>query len=235
MTGGPGSARKRGVRHGGSGNPSIGVQHIMVSRNPPVPNGYHSVTAYVRVRGADAAITFYKKAFGAREKFRLMMPGNRIGHAELDIGGSIVMLSEEFPEYDAIGPATIGGTSVALMIYVNNTDLVIARAVAAGARLRMPAQDMFYGDRSGQIEDPFGHVWMINEHKQTVSPKQMQRRLDRMVAESAPAPALPLPLPPPATVPAPVVRAPAPDAKAAAKPRRKRAARTNRGSREQGA
>ena len=181
----------------------------MPVRKSPVPKGYHAVTAYVRVRGADAAIAFYKKAFGAKEKFRLMLPGNRVGHAELDISGSIVMLSEEFPEYDAISPATLDGTSVALVIYVHNTDVILARAVAAGATLKMPAQDMFYGDRSGQIIDPFGHHWMINQHQAVVSPREMQRRLDQMVAASPP---------------------PSPKSKAAAKPKRRRPSKVSEGA-----
>jgi PhnB protein len=149
----------------------------MPAKTSPTPKGYHTITPYLRVRGAAKALEFYKAAFDAKELFRLDM-GRKIGHAEIDIAGSRLMLSEEFPEYNAIGPKTLKGTTIALALYVADADAAMAKAVAAGAKVRMPAQDMFYGDRSGQIEDPFGHVWSIQQRMEEVSAKEMQERLD---------------------------------------------------------
>jgi PhnB protein len=153
------------------------------------PKGYGDAMAYLRVGDAAEAIAFYTTAFGATERFRLMM-GDRIGHAELMFGETCVMLSGEFPEMGIVGPKALGGTSVSMLLYVADVDAVIARAVAAGAVLKRPATDEFYGDRAGQIEDPFGHVWMIQTHIEDVSPKKMQKRLDAMMAgpESLPQP-----------------------------------------------
>ena len=150
-----------------------------------VPTGYHSVTPYLRVKGAAAAIEFYKTAFGAKERYRLPM-GDRIGHAEIDINGSTVMLADEFPELNAIGPATLKGTTVTLSLYVADARAIFAKAIAAGAKERRPLTDEFYGDRSGQIEDPFGHVWMIQQRIEDVPPKEMQKRLDKMMAGGDP-------------------------------------------------
>jgi PhnB protein len=148
------------------------------------PKGYSEATAYLRVHDAVAAIDFYEKAFDAKERFRLMM-GDRVGHADLAFGETCVMLSSEFPEMGVVGPKSLGGTSVSMMLYVADVDAVIARAVAAGAVLKRPATDEFYGDRAGQVEDPFGHVWMIQTHIEDVSPKKMQKRLDEMMAGAA--------------------------------------------------
>ena len=147
----------------------------------PIPKGYAAVNPYLRVKGAADAIAFYKKAFGAKERFRLPM-GDRLGHAEIDIGGTTVMLSDEFPDHGAVGPATLKGTSVVLSLYVADADATFKKAVAAGAKVRRPLTDEFYGDRTGQIEDPFGHVWMIAQRIEEVSPKEMQKRLDAMMA-----------------------------------------------------
>ena len=147
----------------------------------PVPKGYSAVMPYLRIKGAADAIAFYTKAFGAKERFRLVM-GDRIGHAEIDIGGAAVMLSDEFPEMQVLGPRSLGGTSIGLLVYVSDVDKAVAKAVATGGTVRRPAKDEFYGDRTAQIEDPFGHVWFIQQRIEDVSPKEMQKRLDAMMA-----------------------------------------------------
>jgi uncharacterized glyoxalase superfamily protein PhnB len=141
----------------------------------------HEVFAYLRLRDGAAAIDFYTRAFGAREKFRLTEPGGRLGHAELELGGTTIMLSDEFPEFGIRGPASIGGTSFTLHLHVDDADAAIARAVAAGATLVRPATDQFYGERSGTVRDPFGHEWGIGHEIEQVTPAEMQRRYDRMM------------------------------------------------------
>jgi uncharacterized glyoxalase superfamily protein PhnB len=136
----------------------------------------HELFAYLCVPNAAAAIDFYTKAFGAREKFRLTEPGGRIGHCELDFGGTILMLSDEYPEYGIRGPQPGAGTSVTIHVHVENADAVIERSVAAGAMLEMAPKDHFYGERSGSIRDPFGHRWTIGHHIEDVSEAEMQRR-----------------------------------------------------------
>ncbi len=160
----------------------------MPAKKSNVPAGYQAVMPYLRVKGAADAVAFYKKAFGAKERFRLTM-GNRLGHAELDINGCVVMLSDEFPEMKVLGPKSLKGTTFAMAIMVKDCDAAIKKAVAAGAKLTRPPTDEFYGDRSGQIEDPFGHVWMLQQHIEDVSPKEMQKRLDAMMAQTESAPA----------------------------------------------
>jgi len=142
----------------------------------PIPDGYHTATPYLVINGAAAAIEFYKKAFGATEMFRMEMPGGKIGHAEITIGDSRVMLADEFPEMDARGPQSFGGTPVSLMLYVEDVDTVFNRAIASGAKEKEPVQDKFYGDRNGKLEDPFGHVWMIATHKEDLSPEEVRTR-----------------------------------------------------------
>ena len=148
------------------------VQHI--------PEGYHSVTPYLVVDGAAEAIDFYTKAFGATELMRMPAPGGKIGHAEIRIGDSQVMLADEHPEQGHRGPKSIGGTPVSLMIYIENVDEVFAAATAAGATVLRPVENQFYGDRSGMITDPFGHTWTIATHVEDVSPEEMQRRMEAM-------------------------------------------------------
>jgi PhnB protein len=143
----------------------------------PIPDGYHSVTPYLIVKGAAEAIDFYGKAFGAEERFRMPMGDGRVGHAEIRIGDSVVMLADEFPEMDAKGPLALGGTPVGLCLYVTDSDAVYGRAVAAGAKVVRPIQDQFYGDRSGTVLDPFGHKWTITTHKEDVTPEEMERRM----------------------------------------------------------
>lgn len=145
-----------------------------------IPDGYHSLTAYISVRGAAGAIAFYREAFGATELYRLDMPDGRVGHAELQIGNSRLMLADEMPEMaDAItrSPRALGGTTFGMNLYVEDSDALFARAVAAGAKVLRPVQTQFYGDRSGTVEDPFGHVWTVSTHVEDVSPEEMERRM----------------------------------------------------------
>ena len=150
----------------------------------PTPEGYNAVMPYLRVKGAAEAVEFYKKAFGAKKRMLLKM-GDRVGHAEVEIGGSVIMLSDEFPEMGVVGPKTLKGTSVTIALYSADVDKTMAKAVAAGAKVTRPATDEFYGERSGQVEDPFGHVWMIQTRIEEVSPREMQKRLNKMAAEQA--------------------------------------------------
>jgi PhnB protein len=140
----------------------------------PIPEGYHAITPYLIIDGAAQAIDFYKKAFGATELFRMPDPtGKRIGHAELKIGDSQIMLADENANMGFRNPKAYGGTPVSLLLYVNDVDATIPRAVAAGAKVLKPIQDQFYGDRSGTIHDPFGHVWTVATHIKDVSPEEM--------------------------------------------------------------
>jgi PhnB protein len=140
------------------------------------PDGYHSVTPYLIVRGGARAIDFYTKAFGAQELFRMETPGGGIGHAEIQIGDSRVMLADEHPEVGAKSPDSIGASAVHLMIYVDDCDAVFNRAIAAGAKETRPLRDEFYGDRAGNLVDPFGHFWTIATHKEDVPPEELERR-----------------------------------------------------------
>jgi PhnB protein len=149
----------------------------------PIPDGYHSLTPYLVVKGAGDAIDFYKKAFGATERMRLQSPDGKVGHAELDIGDSVFMLADEHPEMGAVGPETVGGTPVSLMIYCENVDQVFKRAIEAGAVELRPLKDQFYGDRSGSLRDPYGHHWTIATHVEDVSPEQIAERLAAMEQE----------------------------------------------------
>ncbi|HLQ46348.1 MAG TPA: VOC family protein [Planctomycetaceae bacterium] len=146
----------------------------------PIPDGYHTVTPYLIVKGAADAIEFYKRVFGATEFMRVPGPGGCVAHAEIKIGDSIIMLADEFPQMDALSPKTIGGTPVGLMLYVANVDEVFARAIAAGAKELRPLQNQFYGDRSGTVADPFGHKWTIGTHVEDVTPEEIQRRMAAM-------------------------------------------------------
>ena len=148
----------------------------------PVPTGYHTVTPYLIVKDAARAIAFYQKAFGATERMRLSAPDGKIGHAEVQIGDSTVMLADEFPEMGARSPEAFGGSAVSLLLYVENVDAVAARALAAGAKELRPVKDQFYGDRSGTFADPFGHVWSIATHTEEVSPEDVNRRFEASMA-----------------------------------------------------
>ncbi len=151
----------------------------------PIPNGYHTVTPYLIVKGAAKALDFYVKAFGAKELFRFPMPDGRLGHAEIKIGDSHIMLADEFPDMGARGPETLGGSPVGLCLYVEDVDAVAEQAIAAGAKVVRPVKDQFYGDRSGTFTDPFGHQWTIATHKEDVSPEEMQRRSAAAIKEHA--------------------------------------------------
>jgi PhnB protein len=142
----------------------------------PIPDGYHSVTPYLIVDGAAKAIDFYKQAFSATELMRMQQPDGRIGHAEVRIGNSAVMLADAFPEMGAKSPKALGGSSVHLLIYVLDVDKVFARALAAGGKQVKPLQNQFYGDRSGTLSDPFGHQWTVATHVEDVTPEEMKRR-----------------------------------------------------------
>jgi PhnB protein len=147
-----------------------------------LPEGMQTVSTYLTVKGAAGAIEFYRAAFGAEELFRLAEPGGKVGHAELRIGNSTVMLSDEYPDFGALSPATVGGSPVKLHLYVEDVDAVVASAVAAGATLVRPVKDQFYGDRAGMIADPYGHSWHVATPKEQVSPAEMQRRWDKALA-----------------------------------------------------
>ncbi len=143
----------------------------------PIPPGYHTVTPYLIVKNAASAIEFYKKAFGATELMRFAGPDGKIGHAEIKIGNSPIMLADEHPEMDARSPQSLGGSPVGILLYVEDVDALANRAIAAGAQVLRPVTDQFYGDRSGTFSDPFGHKWTIATHKEDVSHEEMQKRL----------------------------------------------------------
>jgi PhnB protein len=142
----------------------------------PIPAGYHTVTPYLICKGAAKAIDFYKKAFGAEEIMRFEM-GGKVGHAEIKIGDSMVMLADEHPEMGYKSPLAYGGTPAGLALYVDDVDAWAKQAIAAGAKLTRPVQDQFYGDRSGTFTDPFGHVWTISTHKEDLSLEEMKKRM----------------------------------------------------------
>ena len=141
-----------------------------------VPEGYPSLSPYLIVRDGAAAIEFYQKVFGATLRMKLDAPGGRVGHAELEIGNALVMLADEHPEMGALAPTTIGGTPVGLHLYLEDVDAVAKKAIAAGATLKRPVENQFYGDRHGSIIDPFGHLWHISTHVEDVSPNEIARR-----------------------------------------------------------
>ena len=151
----------------------------------PIPEGYHSVTPYLIVRGGGAAIEYYQKAFGAVELFRIPALGGTVGHAEIKIGDSIIMIADEHHQTGYTGPETIGGSPVSLMIYVEDVDTVFERAVTAGATVKQALEDKFYGDRSGTIVDPFGHIWHISTHKEDVPAEEMERRAKEFSAAAS--------------------------------------------------
>ncbi len=146
----------------------------------PIPDGYHTVTAYLIVDGANAAIEFYKKAFGATELFRMPGPGGAVMHAEIMIGDSPVMLADQNPNWGAHAPQKYGGSPVHMLIYVEDADARFDQAVKAGATVVRPLQDQFYGDRSGTVLDPFGHQWSIATHKEDLTPEQIGERFKAM-------------------------------------------------------
>jgi PhnB protein len=148
----------------------------------PVPAGHRTVTPYLTIKHATKALAFYKEGFGATEAYKLMMPDGRLGHAEIRLGDSLIMLSDEFPEYGGKAPETLGGSPVSIHLYVEDVDAFFQRALAAGAKERKPVMDQFYGDRSGQLEDPFGHLWWVATHKEDIAPAELQKRVQAMCA-----------------------------------------------------
>ena len=151
-----------------------------------IPEGYHSVTPYMIVDGAAEAIRWYGQAFGATEALRLPM-GDKIGHAEIKIGDSFVMLADEWPDMGLLGPKSRGGATSSLMIYVEDSDAVFARAMEAGAIQERPVETQFYGDRSGTLIDPFGHRWTVSTHVEDVSDEEIQRRMAEFAKAKEPA------------------------------------------------
>jgi len=141
-----------------------------------IPEGYRSVTPYLIVQGAARAIDFYKAAFDAKERMRVNQADGRIGHAEITVGDSMIMLADEFPEHGIRGPRSLGGSPVTIHLYVEDVDATVARAVAAGAQITRTVQNQFYGDRSGSVTDPFGHVWSVSTHQEDVSTEEIERR-----------------------------------------------------------
>jgi PhnB protein len=148
----------------------------MATATKPIPEGYHSATPYLIVKGAAEAIQFYKRALGATELLRMADPKGGIAHAEIKIGDSVIMLADEHPDMGYRGPRSLGGSAVSIMLYVADVDGTFERAVKAGAKAQRPVGNQFYGDRSGTLEDPFGHIWTISTHVEDVAPEEMKRR-----------------------------------------------------------
>ena len=157
----------------------------MAKKVRPVPKGYHTITPSLCIQGADAFVKFCKKAFGAKELMRMKGPGGTVMHSELEIGESRIMVGDENPQWGFKSAKTLGGTPLTLHIYVPDCDAVVAKAIKAGATPRMPLADMFWGDRYGTVEDPFGNVWGIGTHIEDVSPGDMKKRSAKMAKEMA--------------------------------------------------
>ena len=151
----------------------------------PIPDGYPTLTPYLMVRGAAQAIAFYQQAFGAHERLRMPEPDGTVGHAELTIGDSLIMLADEMPEMGNPSPQALNGTPVGFALYVEDVDAAFARALAAGATALQPPEDKFYGDRTGTVVDPFGHHWYLMTHIEDVSPDEMQKRAAASAARTA--------------------------------------------------
>jgi len=158
------------------------AQEGSIMSTKPIPEGYNTVTPYLAVDDAAAAIEYYKKAFGAKETVRMHAPDGKIGHAELEIGDSHVMLSDPFPQASTKPPRELGGTSVSVFMYVEDVDAVVKQAVGAGATVTMEVADQFWGDRFGSVKDPFGHLWSIATHVEDVPPEEMAERAKAAMA-----------------------------------------------------
>jgi PhnB protein len=152
----------------------------MTDNVKPIPDGYHTVTPYLTIKNAAAALDFYKQAFGAEECFRMTDPQGKVGHAEIRIGDSSIMLCDEFPEMGGTSPDTLGGSPVMIHLYVEQVDALVDRAVKAGGRLERPVADQFYGDRAGMVVDPFGHKWWIATHVEELAPDEIKKRAAAM-------------------------------------------------------
>jgi len=151
----------------------------------PIPEGYHSITPYLIIKGAANAIEFYQNAFGATEFMRLDGPGGSVAHAELQIGDSRIMLGDECPDMNALAPQSPGSSGVGICLYVENVDEIVQQAIDAGAKVQRPLTDQFYGDRSATLEDPFGHVWTVATHIEDVPPEEIDRRMAEMMKEGS--------------------------------------------------
>ena len=149
----------------------------------PIPQGFHSATPYLTLNDAGRAIDFYKRAFGAQEMTRMKGPDGKIGHAEIKIGDSIIMLADEMPSSGSRSPQSLGGTTTGIFLYVENVDTVFNQAVSAGAKVEAPVADMFWGDRYGRLKDPFGHSWSVATHKEDVAPAEMSKRMQEFAAK----------------------------------------------------
>lgn len=148
----------------------------MSSKPKPIPEGFHAVTPYLCVSGAADALEFYKKAFGAKEIMRMADPSGKVGHAEIQLGDSIIMLADEYPEMNFRSPRTLGGSPVTIHLYVEDVDTIVNQAVSAGGKIVRPVADQFYGDRSGVVEDPFGHSWNVSTHVEDIAPEEIEKR-----------------------------------------------------------
>ena len=151
----------------------------------PIPEGYRTVTPYLIVKGAAEAIEFYKRAFGAKELLRMADPHGRVGHAEIKIGDSVIMLADEHPAMGYRGPRSLGGSSVSILLYLEDVDAVFERALEAGAKAQRPVANQFYGDRTGTLEAPFGQVWTVATHVEDVPPEELRRRAEAAMKSSA--------------------------------------------------
>jgi PhnB protein len=173
----------QGTERAATPNPQLHFEgeKIMTKKVSPIPEGYNSITPYLVIRGAAQAIDYYKEVFGATELFRMDQPDGKVGHAELKIGESRIMLADENPDMGEghASAATIGASPVSLYLYIPDVDRVVERAVAAGAKILKPVQDQFYGDRSGFIQDPFGHLWGVATHVEDVAPQEMEERAQK--------------------------------------------------------
>lgn len=156
----------------------------MSSKPKPIPEGYHSITPYLTVRGGAAALDFYRRAFGAAEKYRLEGPDGKIGHAEMRIGDSTFMLADEMEKWGNRSPLSLGGSATTLMVYVEDVDEIFQQAVDAGAEVHRPVENHFYGDRAGTLKDPFGHIWMVATHVEDVPPEEIGRRMKKMMSQA---------------------------------------------------
>ncbi len=160
---------------------SLSYKHPMSTKPSPIPSGHATATPYLTVKDSTQAIAFYQKAFGAVDRgYRIVAPNGMTAHAEIQIGNSVIMLADEAPDHGTASPLSLGGSPVRIALYVEDSDAVAQSAVAAGAKLIIPVADQFYGHRSGRIEDPFGHVWIISTQIEEVSPEEMQRRATKL-------------------------------------------------------
>jgi PhnB protein len=149
----------------------------------PIPDGYHTLTPYLFINGAAKALEYYTQAFGAVESMRVPGPPGKLMHAEMRVGDSAIMLADEFPDMGFRGPQTLGGSTVSILLYVEDVDTVFQRALELGGTQLKPLRDEFYGDRTGTLVDPFGHIWTVATHKEDVAPEEMEKRMQAMMQQ----------------------------------------------------